>query len=161
MNKLKLITKEQQNQIHENHNIYEKTWLKSKCTRCSPERTFIFKCSCWGYEGWNKRERNKLGKQHMLSGRIIRSYRFPSKLGHALGVTRKLVRRYITRKTKQSQIISDQRWLNFFSVKISVRFYQERKMWRKYETKANRKEFFLTTYIICISNSNLRIQISK
>jgi hypothetical protein len=36
----------------------------------------------------------------MLSGRIIRSYRFSSKLGHALGVTRKLVRRYITRNNK-------------------------------------------------------------
>jgi hypothetical protein len=27
----------------------------------------------------NGRKRNKLGKQHMLSGRIIRSYRFSSK----------------------------------------------------------------------------------
>jgi branched-subunit amino acid transport protein len=35
----------------------------------------------------NGRKRNKLGKQYMLSGRIIRSYRFSSKLGHALGVT--------------------------------------------------------------------------
>jgi hypothetical protein len=58
----------------------------------------------------NARKRNKLGKQYMLSGRIIRSYRCSSKLGHALGVTRKLVRRYITsNKPKQSQIISDQR----------------------------------------------------
>lgn len=36
----------------------------------------------------------------MLSGRIIRSYRFSSKLGPALGVTRKLVRRYITSNNK-------------------------------------------------------------
>lgn len=45
-------------------------------------------------------KRNKLVKQHMLSGRIIRSYEFSSKLGRALGVTRKLVRRYITGNNK-------------------------------------------------------------
>lgn len=48
----------------------------------------------------NARKPNKLGKQHMLSAKIIRTYKFSSKLGHALGVTRKLVRRYMTRNNK-------------------------------------------------------------
>ena len=80
----------------------------------------------------NARKRNKLEKQHMLSGRIIRSYRFSSKLGPALGVTRKLVRRYITRnnkaqaKAKPNHLRS--KVTEFLFVKINVRFYQERKM---------------------------------
>lgn len=43
------------------------------------------------------RKRHKLGKQHIISGKVIRSYRFSSKLSRSLGVTRKLIRRSVSR----------------------------------------------------------------
>ena len=52
-------------------------------------------------ESIGKKKNYKPGKQHMLSGRIVRAYKFISKLSLALGVSRKLLNKYEDNKLKE------------------------------------------------------------